>query len=134
MIEHVRVHRLDIKEDHRGWLAEVIRGDQMASEKFGQFHVSTAYPGVRKGGHYHAYKNEWFCVIKGKGRLELKDIVTGEKLDLLMGEGNLVTVYIPPHVAHEITNVGEEMMYLLVYIDHPYDPDNADTHPFEDFG
>lgn len=133
MIKNVRVHQLNVRKDHRGWLVEVLRTEQMESKAFGQIHVSTTNLGITRGNHYHTYKKEWFCVIKGNGRLELKDVNTKEELDLIIGESNMVTVYIPPFVAHRITNIGKEMMYLLIYIDHPYDPQRADTIIFEDF-
>jgi dTDP-4-dehydrorhamnose 3,5-epimerase-like enzyme len=129
-LEGVQISRLAVKEDHRGWLAEILRGDQTKGS-FGQIYVTTAHPGKKKGNHYHTRKTEWFCVIKGRGKLVLQDLETGKRMEILMGDGNLVTVRIPPGVAHTIANVGEDMMYLLAHISEQFSPQDPDTVPFE---
>ena len=124
----VVIYDLEIKSDERGWLSEVIKRDQLTSWSFGRFYVTTAYPGVIRGNHYHHHMYEWFCVIKGRGRLVLVDNETGERKELLLGEEAPVTVRIPPGIAHGIENVGQELMYLLVYSDTPFQENAPDTH------
>jgi UDP-2-acetamido-2,6-beta-L-arabino-hexul-4-ose reductase len=123
--------KLEIKSDERGWLAEVLRREQLhpGREGFGQFFVTTAHPGVSKGHHYHLRKHEWFCVIKGRGLLVFENIDTGQREELEMGEANMVTVEIPLRTAHAIKNTGSEMMYLLAYTDESHNPQDPDTHP-----
>ena len=124
----VEVHTLDIKKDERGWLAEVIRKKELVRNKeFGQFMVTTAYPGYVKGNHYHNRKFEWYCVLKGEAKLVLVDNNSGEREELLLNEHKLKTVRIPPQVTHAIENVGTDMMYLLVYTDEPYIEEDGDT-------
>jgi len=61
----VKVNTIDVKSDERGWLAEIIRQEELVRTKeFGQFMVTTAYPSCVKGNHYHIRKFEWFCVLK----------------------------------------------------------------------
>jgi UDP-2-acetamido-2,6-beta-L-arabino-hexul-4-ose reductase len=124
----VEVKTLDVKKDERGWLAEVIRKEELVRGKeFGQFMMTTAYPGYVKGNHYHTRKYEWYCVLKGEAKLALVDINSGEREELLLNENQLKTVRIPPHVSHAIENIGTEMMYLLIYIDEPYNDKDPDT-------
>lgn len=124
----VEVTTLDVKKDERGWLTEVIRKEELVRKKeFGQFMVTTAYPGYVKGNHYHTRKYEWYCVLKGEAKLVLLDSNSGEREELLLNEHQLKTVRIPPHVSHAIENTGTEMMYLLVYTDEPYIEEDADT-------
>lgn len=124
----VEVTTLDVKKDERGWLTEVIRKEELVRKKeFGQFMVTTAYPGYVKGNHYHTRKYEWYCVLKGEAKLVLLDSNSGEREELLLNEHQLKTVRIPPHVSHAIENTGTEMMYLLVYTDESYIEEDADT-------
>jgi UDP-2-acetamido-2,6-beta-L-arabino-hexul-4-ose reductase len=124
----VRVTTLDVKRDERGWLAEVIRKEELSRRsEFGQFLVTTAGPGFVKGNHYHTRKYEWYCVLKGEGLLLLVDRRSGEREELRLSEHQLTTVRIPPQVTHAIENVGTEMMYLLVYTDESFNEEDPDT-------
>jgi UDP-2-acetamido-2,6-beta-L-arabino-hexul-4-ose reductase len=127
------VRKLDIKTDQRGWLAEILRRENLhpGREAFGQFFVTTAYPGISKGHHYHLRKHEWFCVIKGRALLALEDIDTKQRTEIVMGEDNMVTVELPLRSAHAIKNTGQEMMYLLAYTDEPFNPEDSDTHSYK---
>ena len=128
----MEITKLDIKTDERGWLAEVIKRQDLAPgrKEFGQFFVTTAQPGVSKGHHYHLRKHEWFCVIKGRGLLVLEQIDTKACEQAVIGDGNMATVRIPPGYAHAIKNVGDDLLYLLCYTDEPFDPDDADTSAY----
>ena len=124
----VEVTTLDVKKDERGWLAEIIRKEELVRNKeFGQFMVTTAYPGYVKGNHYHTRKYEWYCVLKGEAKLVLVDNNSGEREELILDERQLQTVRIPPHVSHAIKNTGTGMMYLLIYTDEPFVEKDADT-------
>lgn len=124
----MKVTKLDVKRDARGWLAEVFRPEYIgASEMKGQFFVTTAKPGLTKGHHYHTRKTEWFCVIRGTGELHLEHMETGEKQTVVMGETNMVTVEISPRYYHYLENVGKEEMILLVYVSEPFNPADTDT-------
>ncbi len=130
-MKNVDIIELDVKEDERGWLVEVLRREHLPDDSFGQFYVTTAKPGVAKGGHYHRHKREWFCVIKGGAEILLTNVETGEEKNLQMGEDNIITVGVKPGIAHLLKNTGNEMMYVLIYSDTPFDPDNPDTLSWE---
>jgi len=127
------IKKLEIKTDQRGWLAEILRRENLypGREAFGQFFITTAHPGITKGHHYHLRKHEWFCVIKGRALLVLEDIDTKQRTEILMGEDNMVTVELPLRCAHAIRNTGEDMMYLLAYADEPFNPEDIDTHSYK---
>lgn len=126
----IDIKKLDIKKDHRGWVAEILRQEDLSEKekKFGQIHISTAKPGQIKGKHYHKRKTEWFCVIAGNGILTLIDKKNGGKKQLVIGKNNMVTVKIPPNTWHAIENTGKSEMYLLAYISEPFNPKNPDTY------
>lgn len=124
----LEIIRLDVYTDERGWLAEILRSEHMVHKReFGQIHVTTAHPNFAKGNHYHTRKYEWFCVVKGTGLLVLEDISTGERKEIEMGDKNPITVRIPPGVAHGIKNIGDDMMYLIVYNEETFNPKDPDT-------
>ena len=128
MVQEFQVTKLDIKADERGWLAEVLRAEQLGSrQQFGQFLVSTSHPGVIRGNHYHTRKSEWFCALKGQGKLILEENNTRLRQEIPLGEDNMITVKIPPLVTHAIVNTGQETMYLLVYVDEPFNAEDPDT-------
>ena len=131
MIEGVQVYPLDVKRDERGWLAEILRASNNRSgEAIQQLYVTVGYPGKTKGKHYHQRKTEWFCVVSGEGKLYLKDTRTGKEEKVSMGEESLVTVRIPPHVAHAISNTGKDPMCLIVMVSEEFNPADPDTIPF----
>ena len=132
MIEDVRIDSLEIKRDDRGWLAEVLRASNLAGgAAMSQLYVTVGNPGKTKGKHYHTRKVEWFCVAAGDAKLYLKDTRSQEEQVVPMGESNMVTVTIPPHVAHAITNDGEKPFYLVVVVSEEFNPSDPDTFPFE---
>lgn len=132
MIEGVRVDRLDIKRDDRGWLTEVLRSSHLAGgARMAQLYVTVGNPGKTKGKHYHTRKTEWFSVISGNAKLFLRDTRSDEETAVPMGEQNMVTVTIPPHVAHAITSDGDSPFYLIVIVSEEFNPQDPDTLPFD---
>ena len=132
MIEGVRVDPLEVKRDDRGWLTEVLRSSNLSGgARMSQLYVTVGNPGKTKGKHYHTRKTEWFSVISGDAKLFLRDTRTGEETVVPMGDRNLVTVTIPPHVAHAITSDGTAPFYLIVVVSEEFDPSDPDTLPFD---
>jgi len=132
MIEGVTIQNLEIKRDHRGWLTEVLKSSTLPNAaRMAQLYVTVGNPGKTKGKHYHTRKTEWFCVASGKAKLYLKDTRTQEEQVFPMGESNMITVGIPPHVAHAITSDGDEPFYLIVVVSEEFNPNDPDTFPFE---
>jgi len=128
-MKNIEILDLDKKSDERGWLIEVLGGELPdGCKKFGQIHVSVAYPGKVRGNHYHTRKVEWFCVPTGKGLLILEDRETGETQEVMMGINNLKTIKIEPGTIHAIKNIGEDDMVLIVYSNESFDPDDPDTY------
>lgn len=125
---NIKVKKLEVRKDNRGWLAEVVKAKDVGIKDFGLVLVTTANPGQTKGGHYHKRKTEWYCVIKGKGLLTLVDNNSKEKREMEIGGGNMVLVMIPPLTTHVIKNIGESELYLLVYVNEPFNEQDPDTY------
>lgn len=111
-------------EDPRGAFSEVLR-----TPDAGQFSFFTAHPGVTRGGHYHHTKTEKFLVVKGNARFRFRHIVTSEQCDIMVRaeEGRVVDTV--PGWAHDVTNVGDDEMIVLLWANETFDPQKPDTIP-----
>lgn len=94
----------------------------------GQVSFSTTVPGITRGNHYHTRKIERFTVIKGKARIQLRRIGTGEVLNFYLDGNEPVYVDMPVWHTHNITNIGDEELYTQFWINEWYDPQDADTY------
>ncbi len=113
--------------DSRGCLVEVLRADEI-SRDMKHFYFSTSRPGAIRGNHYHHRKTEWFCVVRGIGRLVLEHRDSGYREEITMAGDCPMTVEIPPGFVHAIQNVGDAEMLLLVVVDEVFDPEDPDTY------
>ena len=120
---------LTVHTDQRGWLAEIFRPNDVDNNIKGQFLITTAHPGIVKGNHYHARKHEWYCVMKGQMTLALVDTKTRKREEVVLTDKKLQIVKINPNVSHGFKNTGNEMAYLLIYIDETFDKNDPDTFP-----
>ncbi|OGK53387.1 hypothetical protein A3B56_02720 [Candidatus Roizmanbacteria bacterium RIFCSPLOWO2_01_FULL_45_11] len=124
----LNIKKLDVKRDDRGWLAEIIRPEDVGYEKFGQILISTALPGKTKGCHYHKRKREWYCLIQGTGLLTVTDRKTGEKIELTLSDKDLMLVEIPTGFLHSLENTGDNELILMAYLDESFDPNDPDVY------
>lgn len=102
LIKGVKFKQLKVIPDERGRLIEMLRcDDKDFFTKFGQLYVTTVYPEVVKGWHYHKKQTDIFIVIKGTVKVVLydsrKDSPTyGQINEFFMGEHNFSMLLIPP--------------------------------------
>ncbi|MDF1865099.1 MAG: NAD-dependent epimerase/dehydratase family protein [Saprospiraceae bacterium] len=109
--------------DGRGSFVEVVRANTP-----GQFSYSTTKPGITRGNHFHTRKAERFAVIKGKARIQLRKIDTDEVINYYIDGNNPAYVDMPIWYTHNISNVGDEDLIALFWINEPYDQNNPDTY------
>jgi len=62
-IEDIKIKYIRVIPDERGWLMEILRNDDVIFQEFGQIYISTAYPEVVKGWHYHK-KHALFWLVE----------------------------------------------------------------------
>lgn len=108
--------------DERGLFSEVVK-----TPDCGQFSVFTAHPGVTRGGHYHHTKTEKFLVVKGEARFRFRHLLTNALIEFSTTEKKPVVVDTIPGWAHEITNVGNEEMVVLLWANEVFDRNRPDT-------
>lgn len=109
--------------DDRGAFVEVIR-----LGTGGQASFSTTVSGVTRGNHYHTRKIERFAVIKGKAKIELRLIGTDKVYSFEIDGEQPAFVDMPIWFTHNITNIGDEELYTIFWINEAYDPNDADTY------
>lgn len=115
--------RFKVNTDNRGSFVEITR-----AQTAGQFSFSTTKPGITRGNHYHTRKAERFAVIKGKASIQLRRIDTDEVIEYLLDGDNPAYVDMPIWFTHNITNIGDEELVTLFWINEPYDPADPDTY------
>jgi dTDP-4-dehydrorhamnose 3,5-epimerase len=118
LIHGVRTKQLRVIPDERGRLMEILRSDDELFQKFGQLYMTTAYPGVVKGWHYHKKQVDNFAVVKGMIKLVLYDRredspTRGEINEFFLGERNPQLVQIPALVLHGFKGIGIEEAIVI---------------------
>lgn len=113
---------LTMHSDPRGVFVEMLR-----TERSGQFSFFTAHPGVTRGGHYHHSKTEKFLVISGTARFKFRHMVSGETHELVTDGSRAEIVDTVPGWAHDITNIGDSEMVVMLWANELFDPEHPDT-------
>ena len=109
-------------KDDRGKFVEVLKTNDS-----GQFSYFTAHPGITRGGHYHHTKSEKFVVIKGHALFRFRHILTNELYDLRTSGDDPQIVDTIPGWAHDITNVGNEELVVMLWANENFDRQKPDT-------
>jgi len=114
-ISDVLIKPVSIYHDHRGWLCEYFRQDEIPPEYWPVMaYQSLTHPGIARGPHEHIRQADYFCFIGPSDfKLHLWDnrptsatyrVYQTE----LVGASRPVSVIIPPGVVHAYRNVGSE--------------------------
>jgi len=139
LIDGVKVKKLKVIPDERGRLMEMLRADDDEFIKFGQIYMTSAYPGVVKGWHYHKVQTDNFVVVKGMMKVVLYDSredspTKGEVNEFFMGEHNPILLQIPPYVFHGFKCISETEAIVINCPTEVYNyrqPDEFRVHPHD---
>ncbi|HZW12868.1 MAG TPA: NAD-dependent epimerase/dehydratase family protein [Noviherbaspirillum sp.] len=108
--------------DERGVFVEMLK-----TRDSGQFSFFTAHPGVTRGGHYHHTKTEKFLVIKGSARFGFRNILTNEAHEIFTAGTSPQIVETVPGWTHDITNVGDEELIVMLWANEIFERQKPDT-------
>lgn len=72
-IDGVRLQRLEVNSDIRGTFTEVFQQGWRSMMDPVQFSVVASDAGVMRGCHFHVNHDEYFCLIKGRASVGLRD-------------------------------------------------------------
>ncbi|MCG9479551.1 MAG: dTDP-4-dehydrorhamnose 3,5-epimerase family protein [Actinomycetia bacterium] len=131
MIDGVKVKKIRVIPDERGRLMEMLRSDDDLFIKFGQTYMTTAYPGVVKGWHYHKKQTDNFVVVRGMMKVVLYDSredspTYKEVNEFFMGEHNPILLQIPTYVFHGFKCISENEAICINVPTEPYNYDKPD--------
>jgi UDP-2-acetamido-2,6-beta-L-arabino-hexul-4-ose reductase len=115
-------YNLPIYSDHRGVFVEMLK-----TPDCGQFSYFTAHPGITRGGHYHHTKSEKFLVLKGCARFRFRHVITDEHYELVTSGGTPAVVETIPGWSHDITNIGDEELIVMLWANEIFDRAKPDT-------
>lgn len=109
--------------DERGTFYELLK-----TVDSGQVSISTSKPGVTRGNHYHNSKNEKFLVIKGKAVIKLRKVDSNKEIVYNVSEEKMEIVDMIPGYTHNITNIGDTDMVLLIWANEQFNREKPDTY------
>jgi len=131
MINDVKIKKLVLNHDDRGFFAEVIKFGEETFREVKQTSYTETHPGVIKAFHWHKKQWDIWFVVSGSAQVVLHDLRTdsktrGETMELYPGEKNMMLIAIPPGVAHGYRVLGNKSVRMFYHTDMPYDPLNPD--------
>jgi len=108
--------------DDRGVFVEMLK-----TPDCGQFSYFTAGPGITRGEHYHHTKTEKFLVLTGEARFGFRHIITNERFEIVIrgGDGRIVETI--PGWTHDITNISDDEMVVMLWASEIFDSARPDT-------
>jgi UDP-2-acetamido-2,6-beta-L-arabino-hexul-4-ose reductase len=116
------VYDLPVHADVRGVFVEMLK-----TPDAGQFSFFTAHPGITRGGHYHHSKTEKFLVIKGHARFGFRHMLTQEVYHVETHGHKPQVVETVPGWTHDITNIGNDEMVVMLWANEVFNPEIPDT-------
>ncbi len=110
--------------DDRGNFVEMLK-----TPDCGQFSFFTVHPGIMRGSHYHHTKTEKFLVLSGVARMRFRHLITGEIYEVIVSGEKPQVVDTVPGWVHDITNVGESEVLVMLWANEIFDRQNPDCIP-----
>lgn len=112
-------------DDARGRFVEMLR-----TPDSGQFSFFTAQPGQSRGGHYHHAKTEKFLVLHGRAWFRFRHVQSDERHELVIDAADAVAVESVPGWTHDVTNIGDSDLIVMLWANEVFDPARPDTRNF----
>ena len=141
LIAGVRVERLSLWPDDRGYFLEVMRQGQGLAAELGngplQFSSALSYPGTIKALHYHYEQTDLWVPVHGQLQvclvdLRLDSVTFGACNTLYIGTLQPWQVLIPPGVGHGYKVVGREPAVLCYVTNRFYNPEDEGRIAYND--
>jgi len=115
-------YKVAVHADPRGEFVEMLK-----TADSGQFSYFTAHPGITRGEHYHHSKTEKFLVIRGTAHFGFRNIDSGETFEIVTRGGEARIVETVPGWAHNVTNVGQDELIVMLWANEIFDRERPDT-------
>ena len=108
--------------DERGVFVEMLK-----TKDSGQFSFFTAKPGTTRGGHYHHTKTEKFLILKGNAKFNFRHILSNETYTIETSGDHYEIVETVPGWAHDISNIGDSELVVMIWANEIFDSKKPDT-------
>ena len=133
MIDGVQIKKLRVIPDERGRLMEMLREDDPIFKKFGQVYMTTTYPGVIKGWHYHKNQADNITVISGMLKVVLYDNrdespTKVEVNEFFEGIHNPILIHVPTGILHGWKCVSETEAIVINTVTEKYNYEKPDEY------
>ncbi|MCR5871131.1 MULTISPECIES: UDP-2-acetamido-2,6-beta-L-arabino-hexul-4-ose reductase [unclassified Sphingomonas] len=115
-------YTVPVHGDPRGVFVEMLK-----TPDAGQFSYFTAGPGITRGDHYHHTKAEKFLVIAGTAHFGFRHILSGERHEVVVKGGEARIVETIPGWTHNITNIGDDELIVMLWANEIFDRARPDT-------
>lgn len=127
MIQGVKIDILKRIPDGRGKIMHIMKSSDEAFQQFGEVYISSVYPSIVKGWHWHEKMTLNYVCITGMIKFVLYDgredsPTYGEIMEVFMGKDNYVRVTVPPKVWNGFMGIGLEEAMVVNFTDIPHDP------------
>ena len=131
-LNKVKIKRLVIHEDDRGYLFEGLRADDNIFEgKFGQCLISIVHNGIIKGFHKHKKQVDYTLCAKGKAIYAVSD---GKEIKKFLLDGqNPILIKVPPGIWHGYKAVEGDAV-LVHIMNTTYNPEDTEEKDPLSFG
>ncbi len=143
LIAGVRIERVQLWPDDRGYFLEVMRQGQGLAAELGngplQFSSAVSYPGTIKALHYHFEQTDLWVPVHGQLQVCLVDLrvdsaTFGACNTLYIGTLQPWQVLIPPGVGHGYKVIGAEPAVLCYVTNRFYNPEDEGRLAYDDPG
>jgi len=111
--------------DDRGRLSELLK-----SKTQGQVFFSTTKPGVVRGNHFHRKRIERFCVLQGRGLIEIRKIDSDEVIKYEVDGNDYKVIDMPIYHTHSLKNIGQDELICAFWMNDILDENDIDDSKF----
>ena len=141
LIHGVRIERLQLWPDDRGYFIEIMRQGMGLGAELGanglQTSCALSYPGTVKALHYHFEQTDLWTAAEGQLQVCLVDLRSdspsfGACNTLFMGTLQPWQILIPPGVGHGYKVIGAQPAVLVYVTNRFYDPSDEGRIPYDD--
>lgn len=110
--------------DARGSFTELIKTPDR-----GQVSINISKPSITKGQHWHLCKNEIFIVVKGHGKIQMRNLKDDEIEEYEVDGEHIRGVWMKPGWTHNIINLSDtEDLVTVMWASETLNKDRPDTY------
>lgn len=110
--------------DTRGSFTELIKTPDR-----GQVSINISKPGVTKGQHWHDCKNEIFIVVRGHGKIQMRNLKDNEIEEYEVDGDHIQGIWMKPGWTHNIINLSDtEDLVTVMWASETLNKDRPDTY------